>query len=470
MSEWYAKPRKHIIDDLAKHFDYDPVRIRSILERVTFKSDSGTFDWPNFTLANVYLPTDQAVQIFEREDLSLLATGERLADYWLDRMTPCYSLDKLQSITEEFVGYLESNRDLLVKTGRPENEFLPSAWFDCHLGRLYYDRRASGSEEQILTAGLTAEESARIVDGRSRFLDLKIQVLKILARALSRGKAKGLRNNCLTLIDGELPTDDICVHFLADELYPRHVESYDYLATGPMSGGLSNLLFAVGHVEKELTVGTLDQASTCLPSIGSFGLDGTGAGLYQLIKADGFEAVSRAIDVCFALQENESIFWEGYVKAIVELADELCAQPSTPTPTQDDCLVDLRSSARECADWISRLTKPSVRWLTNASESEQSPPSDLEPFDDYRMVKIGNVEIFLTGVQAATVRILHKAYEDGRPLVTWYTIRNELRNDKTGYTPANFSQIFRHLPPEQKKLLTRHKGRDQFGLNLKPKP
>jgi len=84
-----------------------------------------------------YLPSEEALAVFESCGPPVLSQRSYLVDFLNDAATPFYTLKELADVAEEFVSHLEGNRELLVKIGLPVTSFERSKWFDHYLNRLY---------------------------------------------------------------------------------------------------------------------------------------------------------------------------------------------------------------------------------------------------------------------------------------------------------------------------------------------
>jgi hypothetical protein len=111
-----------VLHNLAEINWYDPdIAIHSELEKA-FK----------------YLSPLDALDLFEKEDLTCLATRVLLVEYLNARTTPFYTLEKLADLTKDFIDHLHKNKDHLLKTGFPKATFEKCPWLNKHLNKLYY--------------------------------------------------------------------------------------------------------------------------------------------------------------------------------------------------------------------------------------------------------------------------------------------------------------------------------------------
>ena len=92
---------------------------------------------PSLSEALHYLPAEQALRLFEQEDLDQLAERQQLTAFLVDRDTPLYTLAELAELTADFIAHLERNSEPLLATGRPRTRFFRSRGLDLQLTNLY---------------------------------------------------------------------------------------------------------------------------------------------------------------------------------------------------------------------------------------------------------------------------------------------------------------------------------------------
>ena len=74
------------------------------------------------------LGPQDALALFEQEDIGVLARRVWATEYLAREQVPLYSLAELANHTESFITYLETDRDHLIRTGLPRKSFGACPW------------------------------------------------------------------------------------------------------------------------------------------------------------------------------------------------------------------------------------------------------------------------------------------------------------------------------------------------------
>ena len=137
---------------LSAKYKLDQKRVVNVLHKIAEINwyDSSNATYSELEKAFDYLSPDDALVLFEKEDLTRLATRVMLVEYLNDNTIPFYTLDKLADLTKEFIDHLHENKDHLIKTGFPETTFEKSPWLDKHLNKLYYVKMPVSVHEIVL--------------------------------------------------------------------------------------------------------------------------------------------------------------------------------------------------------------------------------------------------------------------------------------------------------------------------------
>jgi len=137
---------------LSAKYKLDQKRVVNVLHKIAEINwyDSSNATYSELEKAFDYLSPDDALDLFEKEDLTRLATRVMLVEYLNDNTIPFYTLDKLADLTKEFIDHLHENKDHLLKTGFPETTFEKSPWLDKHLNKLYFIKMPVSVHEKVL--------------------------------------------------------------------------------------------------------------------------------------------------------------------------------------------------------------------------------------------------------------------------------------------------------------------------------
>ncbi len=316
------------VDRLASLYKVDVQRVRRILESMSYyrtpgcatKSElhdeilrCGVLLRPHLEQALKSLPAEDALGLFENEDLTEL-TKRVLGTPYLGFMGHrLHALDELESLVESFLYYLGRNQEHIVNTGYPATSFEPSPWLEQWLAKTYYTRlparaeksrpqhlagdaqraetsaepvilectytytwttaapatdqggsraqpRQCAYEEADLLHGLDPDDARRLTEMRPRLFELKVETLKLLVQCLRSRDVATLRAECAQSVGEALSGRgfEFCIGM--DRLYRAYAPNVSTETQpsigGLLPGGLSCLLEVVWHIEQEVRIGT----------------------------------------------------------------------------------------------------------------------------------------------------------------------------------------------------------------------
>ena len=306
-----------------EHTGLDPAQTAEALRKLIDAIDDVARSYELITHCHAYSILDDAIKILGTQTaLSLVLEGDTCvlvrrilaAEVLAKEPTPLYSLDKLASKIERFVDYLTQDRDHFLTTGLPRRCFRESRWLYQQLAWLYDTRCTSSpypndelssdwtedtpayswecsvapplrlgsleqrgdrwqectSEEADYLPGLKPEDAARLETDRPTFFEIKVEVLRRLAKALQDPKCHQpmgeIRWNSwwdasqpmrLGFTCGWMPTTSKHIVVAAERNACRKL----------IPGGLTDLLEFVGYVGKEILVGTMDKTRQALADV-----------------------------------------------------------------------------------------------------------------------------------------------------------------------------------------------------------
>ncbi len=377
--------------ELASRYKLDVKRVRRLLERLSYilvfggtlsrsieeTQRSGVLLHDHVETALEILPGEDALALFESEDLGGLAEHVTCTQYLGAMGDNLRTLNELEGLIASFLSYLERNREHMVRTGFPETSFERSQWFETALAKLYYtklparadklrsaplagdiDRTESSDnqstlgctyvynwitgvatgrprectyEEADLLTGLDAADADRVAGMRGELFELKVDILRVLLQCLQSRDASTLRAECVRLIGEALSGRgwEFCLGM--DHFYRPYAPASDGEALavipGLLPGGLSSLLEVVWYVEQELTLGTWWQVREALGPL----VRPAPTGHPQLAVDHYFRVVStpdrtrldRAIDRLQQLQPEATKEREVYYQDMNEALDKI---------------------------------------------------------------------------------------------------------------------------------------------------
>ncbi len=197
-----------------------------------------------------------------------------------------------------------------------------------------------GQDQARYIEGITAADGERLRGMRKTILDLKLGVLEEAEPLLRSAVPGDCWTNYLPLFRNALTVEEAVFCVRLDQIYqgqPDQQEPTDSLITamlgyeGPLQpGGLTNIIELIGHVEKEITIGTMHQTRVALEYLVT-NVDGGPALLrtnswpyFFLVGCDDREVLDHAIDVFRQCDEREAAFWPEFRdRASLALANEL---------------------------------------------------------------------------------------------------------------------------------------------------
>jgi len=310
-------------EGVAKRHGLELKRIISIYERcpdfgfiapvlVPFES--------NLDRAIAIMGKERALQLFESEDLYKLAERVSLVDdINLSSDLPLYSLDELASVTDDFMEYLLNNRMHLLNTGFPSAGFNQSPWLHYQLSNLYHLKFPMGIE------GPPREDQARLKGARDRLFELKLAILKELLRSIKTATFANLWEKCLRLLTEAFSAEEAEFFLEIDRLFfigydIKDEGSADEIPGLDRAGGLTDLLEAIGHYEKELVVGTFTSTRDALGELLKFDeMNGPRLSVRNYFEAVDYplrDVLDSALDLFSSFESKERDFWEKYKNRI----------------------------------------------------------------------------------------------------------------------------------------------------------
>ena len=378
-----AHPRDEVHSTAAslanEHTGLDPAQTAKALRKLIDAIDEVARSYELIMHCHAYSILDDAIKILGTQTaLSLVLEGDTCvlvrrilaAEVLAKEPTPLYSLDELASKIERFVDYLTQDRDHFLTTGLPRRCFRESRWLYQQLAWLYDTRCTSSpypndelssdwtedtpayswecsvapplrlgsleqrgnrwqectSEEADYLPGLKPEDAARLETDRPTFFEIKVEVLRRLAKALQDRNADNLWEKCLEFLVGRLTADEVRFYLRMDAYY---LEAYSRgsrknACRKLLPGGLTDLLEFVGYVGKEVRVGTMAKTRQALADVSPLhegggrpfdGLDAQRA-YFESIKRYGPTILDRALDQFLTLTEQEAGFWTAYWRQI----------------------------------------------------------------------------------------------------------------------------------------------------------
>ncbi len=344
------------------------------------------------------LPPEGALNLFMRKvDLAS----------WVDevtsRDTPLYTLGELERLTESFLLHLEQNRQHVVKSGHQRINFERSRWLHNHLTKLYYVKQpevvswirnregnfvchyvwvmetdgldsatiegmSKADDEEDFRAYekadyleiLRPEDAVRLERARSKLFELKIAITKQLLQAVRLRTASDLWKNCLQLLKDGITASEADFYLGIDRSYVGFdIRTGQEMDEGddPLAGGLTDLLYVIGHYEKELTIGEMVQTRDALGELVQSDWLGRPKPVrpddFQLMTGQQQEVLEKALDRFLSLQTEVQVFWTEYIRRVNQaLEHEFYEEVSIQKRVRRDLVHKFEPVVQSYASWL----------------------------------------------------------------------------------------------------------------------
>jgi hypothetical protein len=449
------------------------------------------------------LPTADAVALVVQTDVEVLARRILATEYLVSDDTPLYTLSELHDHLKDFINYLECDREHFIRTGLPRKCFRPCPWLYQHLARLY-DVRCTGSpypndeifhnypdnaeayqwgryvpvtttpddypedlplpvlwqpceyEQADFLPRLKREDALRLEGARATLFDLKLEVLRLLKSAARRKDATRLWENCLGLLTDRLLAEEADFFLGMDHYYlgtdVRHGSAANASAK-MIPGGLTNLLELIGHVEKEITIGTLDKTRPRLFSVSLPGSEDSSPfnsadprqAYFRRGVEHGFEVLDATLDLFLFLADKEETFWNEYRCRVTnavenEFSEEVDIRCKVKRKLRHIFEPNLRTFAPWAATVLEHTGQMPISNLDSSvitSSSASTPKRPLAHFQRIPDLQWGEVSMTFISLESIQVKAfnttrtysyLEMGFKDGRkkntPDSRWFILYN----------------------------------------------
>lgn len=328
-------------------------------------------------------PPDDAFGLLESDELPEIQYRLITIEYLNLPGIPFHTLEELQTLTSSFISHLEAeaNKAHLIKTGHPARSFERSPWLESWLGKLYHTKLPAEIEKRELSVseggsrpvrpipeymprvygyeykwarqadlaritsrseempyctypeadllfGMDPADAARLSGMRDKFLDLKVQVLHILVKALQTRK-KETAAECLRLLTNH-PAAQVEFWLRMDEFYraySRHRDNRQVADVGAgHPGGLSSLLEIIWHFLEELTIGSFWRTREALADMVELDYIGrpqlSQFKYLRAIGTPGQQVIDDALDLLGELQEEGLKARDNYYQGVKQALEE----------------------------------------------------------------------------------------------------------------------------------------------------
>ena len=294
---------------------------------------------PDIGEALLYLPQEDALTLFEKEDLAVLRARQLYTSYLGSRDAALFTDKQCAAEIDRLLKHQEreGEREHLVSTGYPRTVFERSAllgsqmvelyptklpaWVTEEDGEYYYnwsldpwleDSPLCAYEDAPLYPGLDPRDIEELESMRDRLFEARVEALTAIARWLRGSDPKAMWRGVRDALLGALSADDMYFLLGIDSSRSGFELSHPRSSLSA-NGALSALLSLAGHAEKELVVRTMAKTTEALGGlvhakklkhprvpIQSY---------YAVLGTPEQEKLESACDMLAKLEEKEHQFW-----------------------------------------------------------------------------------------------------------------------------------------------------------------
>ena len=212
--------------------------------------------------------------------------------------------------------------------------------------------------EAALIDGMPRDLARRLEEGRARLLRVKLDALNACVRCLRSRDADPLWPAVLRTLTDAILWEEARRYIAVDDLYvrartgERAAPSYWLRAPDEAPGTLSALLGVVGHVEKELRLGTFDRTKAGVGRALSWADLGGMESYFQAIGRPWQAAIDTALDGFWALEQRERPFWgEFRLRVNAALENDFCEEVVVRTRVKRRHAATFEPHLRTFAEW-----------------------------------------------------------------------------------------------------------------------
>ena len=306
--------------------------------------------FPDIGEALQYLSQEDALTLFEIDDLDRLRAWQIYTTFMSSREAPLYTVRQCATQIKGLLKHQQKDKQFMIETGYPLTLFKGNSLIASPMVELYPVRWPSevkeeegkysytwsmaswneegpecAHEEAPLASGLSLKDAARLESLRGRFFDARAEVLRTLVLCQREDDPEVLWRDSKAALIKYLSADE--AYFLMEIDSSQKSSEYAHpKSLLSAKKGLSALLSLVGHCEKELRIGTMVKTCGALGEL----IHKDECGLPYLIFGSYYEVLGKpeqhkvesACDMLTELEGQEREFWGEYEERVNSAIDE----------------------------------------------------------------------------------------------------------------------------------------------------
>lgn len=213
-------------------------------------------------------------------------------------------------------------------------------------------------EQAALMAGLSPEIAVQLEGHRPKLLVVKEKIITACSHCLRTGDAETLWPSVLDVLIDSLLWPDARRCLEVEQIYWQAgiaecvVPSFWLRAPGEVPGTLSALLTLVGHVEKELRIGTFNATIGGMKRVLAGATPVIIESYFQIVGRPEQAAIDAILDGFWSLEEQERPFWSEFRRRINEAIEtELREEVIVRVPVRRGLAEKFEPYLRTFAEW-----------------------------------------------------------------------------------------------------------------------
>lgn len=418
-------------------------------------------------------PETGCAELFQEVSVGTLSRRSWLVRYFREPAVPLYTMGQLADLIRPYRRFLAANREQLLENGTTNETFDDCPWLDARITPLYPTRFAEVREDDV-GAPLKPFHPAvahQLAGSRPELFDTRMSILAACEAALRARSALELCAQTVSLLQEAYAADDIRFLVEADETYARHRAGGAPVTKSEwafqLRGSLSVLLLTVGHVVKEIELGTFHHAATAFATAG---VDLRAVGSYfELAGHHSRQRIDEALDEFLVHTAHEQPVWQWYSQNLTQrFKDTFDCRLVIPRPRVPRSLKEkepeLRNLVRYYVDHLRISGSVPVLIPTPPGGSEAGGPGDRaqppgafcpSPGTTWEQVSItvraDDTATVTVGAETKMLNFSEMGFKNrttGRPTGLW----EALLTFAAGHGQVSWGKKARKAPVEQKVL------------------